>query len=81
MTTKKAIAKALALCGGDYQRAIVLGQARLSGADLKGKARKFGARYAASRKAILSRMTDAGIPWAETRGEHGKRILVIGKGR
>ncbi len=80
MSAARAIAAALTLCRGSYQRAIVTGHARLSGADLKGKAKKYGAVYARSRKAILGRMTDARIPWHEKRGEHGLRILVVGKG-
>ena len=81
MTAAKAMEMALSLCGGDYQRAIVLGYARLSGSDLKGKARQYSSKYANSRRAILARMTAAGIPWMETKGERGTRILVIGKER
>lgn len=52
---------ALALCRGWYQKQIVTGAARLSGSDLKGKARRFSGRYAASRAAILARLDAAGL--------------------
>jgi hypothetical protein len=67
---------ALALCRGDYQKQIVTGAARLSGSDLKGEARRFSGRYAASRRAILARL-DAYCTVGEVRGERGLRILTI----
>lgn len=70
--------RALALARGRYQSALLRGEARLSGAELQGKARRYGGRYRDSRRALLRRMTAAGIAWHEERGEHGKRVLVIG---
>lgn len=72
--------KAIALCRGTYQENLIRGLEALSGATLRGKAGIYGARYRKSRENLLSRMSAAGIPWHEERGEHGKRILVIGKG-
>lgn len=69
---------ALTLAKGEYQEALLHGTENLSGSTLKGKARTYGARYKASREALLQRMTEAGIPWTERKGERGKRILVIG---
>lgn len=68
---------ALNLARGHYQRNILLGRQRLSGADLEGKALRFSGIYKRSREALLARLTRAGIPWSETRGAHGKRILTI----
>src|SRR5690606_38439817 len=68
--------RALALCKGTYQENLLRGIESLSGATLKGRAKQFWARYRASRENLLARMTEAGIPWREERGEHGKRILV-----
>jgi len=76
--SSEAFDKAMSMAKGDYQRALLHGVESLSGSTLKGKASRYGGRYAASRRALLGRMTAAGIPWSERRGEHGKRILVIG---
>lgn len=67
-TEKKPIEVALALCRGQYQRGIVLGEYRLSGADLKGKARDWSGNYAASRKAILDRLRAQGVPFTVVGG-------------
>lgn len=45
---------------GDYQADIMSGRARWSGSDLRGKAAEFGAKYRASREALLSRLRRAG---------------------
>jgi hypothetical protein len=73
-----ALDSALALCRGDYQANLIRGTESLSGSTLKGAAKRWGGRYLASRRAILLRMTEAGIVWCERKGDHGKRILVIG---
>jgi len=71
--------KALDLCKGRYQENLIRGIESLSGTTLRGKARQYGAQYKRSRENLLKRMTQAGIPWKEERGPHGKRILVIGE--
>lgn len=71
--------KALTMARGHYQRGLLLGQYALSGADLKGKANKYGGHYSRSRGAVLNRCRAAGIPVSETTGSHNKRILVIGE--
>lgn len=76
---EKAFERALALCKGRYQEDVIRGIESLSGATLRGKAKAYGAHYKRSRENLLKRMTEAGIPWREERGPHGKRILVIGE--
>jgi len=70
--------RAYELARGTYQRNIIDGVENLSGSTLRGKASEYGARYAASRRNLLARMTAAGIPWSERTAEHGARVLVIG---
>lgn len=74
----EAFEAACKLARGCYQRAILEGNEALSGSTLAGKAKGYGDRYKRSSAALLARLTAAGIPWSEERGEHGKRILVIG---
>ena len=69
---------ALLLARGCYQRALLSGSEALSGATLRGRAKSYGARYAESRRNLLSRCRQAGLAISERRGSHGKRILVIG---
>lgn len=45
---ERGAAAAYALARGEYQRAILDGRAYLSGADLRGKARRYGGHYARS---------------------------------
>lgn len=70
--------KALTLCRGHYQRAIIEGRANLSGSDLHGKAKEYGRHYKWSRENLLARLVANGVPVSERRGAHNKRILVIG---
>ncbi len=71
--------EALTLAASSYQRALLLGEENLSGSTLKGKAKYYGATYARSRKDLLSRMSDAKVPWREAvTHDHGRRILVLG---
>ena len=74
-----ALDEALELAKGSYQRDLLLGYESLSGATLRGTAKNWGARYAESRANLLSRIRQAGIAVSERTGDHGKRILVIGK--
>ena len=74
----QALHRALQLCRGDYQKALVLGIEALSGSTLRGKARKWNSRYARSRDALLRRLSQEGIPWTVTSGKNGRHILVIG---
>lgn len=75
----EAFEQALALCKGTYQENLLRGIEALSGATLKGRAKNYWKHYKASRENLLSRMSEAGIPWREERGRFGKRILVIGE--
>ena len=78
MTAAAAIVAALPLALGCYQRDILTGAARLSGADLRGRAKRYASRYSRSRCAILNRLTAAEIPWRVEVQEHGLRMLVLG---
>ena len=62
---------------GTYQRAILLGTARLSGAQLKGKAARYKAHYQESTHNLLDRLKAAGVPVSEVR-DKGRRVLVLG---
>lgn len=79
--------KALKVCRGCYQRDIVLGYARVSGSDLRGKARKYGGMYRRSRENLFARMKAAGVQFAvilENRKlilEFGERRIFLGKNR
>lgn len=75
---QKAFDAAMALAQGDYQERVLNGLESLSGSTLTGNAKKYGGKYAASRKALLARLTAAGIAWGEAIGAKSKRILVIG---
>lgn len=69
---------ALKLAKGSYQQGLLRGYENLSGSTLKGKAKGWGGRYAASRSNLLARLRKAGIPISEQIGDHNKRLLVIG---
>lgn len=53
--------RARALARGSYQRSLLDGYARWSGADLRGAAKRWSGRYAASRSGLLSRLRKAGL--------------------
>lgn len=72
------LTQALALTKGCYQVALLHGSEALSGATLKGKAKKYGARYKQSAMNLLKRCKAAGLPIQEEIGAHGKRLIVIG---
>jgi hypothetical protein len=73
-----AIDAALSLCRGDYQRAIVLGEQRWSGSDLRGEARNWSSRYKLSRDHVMARCTAASIPWHIDTRAHGLLVLAWG---
>jgi len=75
---ERAYKAALALCRGSYQQNLLRRSEALSGSTLKGKAKRYGARYKASAASLIARCRAHGIRIGERRGEHGKRILVIG---
>ena len=51
----------LELSRGCYQHDLLTGGSRWSGSDLKGNARKYAGRYAASRESLLARLVAAGF--------------------
>lgn len=70
---------ALAQARGCYQRNLLTGWQIWSGADLRGKARKFNGRYARSRDNLIERMTRAGLLCQFIYGGHGRKILTVRK--
>lgn len=78
MRDPEAYEAAMDLARGDYQRALIAGDEALSGSTLRGKAKRYSARYQQSARSLLKRLTDHGIPWSEKRGPRGRRTLVIG---
>lgn len=74
-----AVEKALGLCRGSYQRALVEGRENLSGSTLRGRAASYGGRYAVSRRNLLARLEAHGVSVGEERGAHNARLLVIGR--
>lgn len=75
-----AFSQALQLARSRYQDDLLQGLENLSGSTLTGSAASYGGSYARSRRALLRRLTAAGVPWGETRGVRGRRELVIGIG-
>lgn len=73
---QKAFEEALKLARGRYQRNLLYGRARLSGTELRGKAKRYGASYWRSRYNFMERLRRARLG-REERGDHGKRVLVI----
>lgn len=70
---------ALSHARGCYQVAIVYGDARWSGADLRGKAKRYGAHYHASRYNLLRRLqSDPRLAVRVVAGAHGRLVLDIG---
>ena len=49
------------LARGSYQRDLVAGNARWSGADLRGKAARYAGHYASSRHSLVRRLRAAGL--------------------
>lgn len=80
IVSREAYERAMALARGVYQRALIEGREAISGATLRGKAKKYGGRYQASAHALIDRLNEAGIPCGIETGTHGQRILVIGEG-
>lgn len=62
---------------GVYQRSLVSGTARWSGADLRGRAGRYSARYRDSRGSLVAALRAAGLSlvWAEDKA--GRQILVV----
>ena len=69
---------------GAYQRDVLTGRARWSGADLRGRARQYGGRYAEARRAALvlvqAEAARRGLRVALVDGTSGKplRLAIVG---
>jgi hypothetical protein len=78
INSQEILTQALQLARGCYQRAILTGSEALSGATLRGAAKKYGDRYATSARSILRRCQAAGLAVREERGPYNKRMVVVG---
>lgn len=58
-----------------YAASVALGHQCLSGADPRGKAKRFGGTYYGTRVRVLRALTKAGVAHEE-RGAHNRRYLV-----
>ena len=54
-----------------YQRRFASGWQRISGSDLKGKARKFGGKYMRSQRTVFDALAFLGVPLVQIRGFRG----------
>jgi len=70
------VCSALALARGSYQRALIEGRAALSGATLRGAAKKYAGRYSHSAHSLVRRLRAAGLG-DEIRAKHGRRVLIL----
>lgn len=71
--------RCLALCRGDFQRNLILGNQRYSLADLKGKAKRYSGKYALSRNALINRIKANGFTVDKCKSKNGLIMLVIYK--
>lgn len=76
---KSALVEAKKLCRSDYQHDLVCGLQALSGADLKGKAATYSSSYARSRRQLLHRLKESGVPHMEATARHNRRVLILGR--
>jgi hypothetical protein len=70
--------RACKLARGYYQRRLLRGWQSLSGAELRGRGRRWASKYQESRQNLFLRLLRAGILVGEERADHGLRRLVIG---
>lgn len=66
---------------GSYQRGLLAGDNNWSGSDLKGNAKKYSSRYAASRMSLIYALKAAGFCVWEAKGNSRQNVLVISKKR
>ena len=63
---------------GSYQRGLLSGSQRWSGADLRGNAARYGARYHRSRQALLRRLASRGYAVAPVYiGRHRRKEIFL----
>jgi hypothetical protein len=69
-----------AFAQGDYQCSILAGNEAWSGTGLRGKAKQYASSYAGSRRTLLVRIRDAGVPVAFAKyGPRRRKVLVVGE--
>ena len=64
---------------GSYQRGLLNGYYRWSGADLAGRARKWSAKYAKSRRTLIDRLSKQGFSVKFGRAEHNRIFVTISR--
>lgn len=65
---------------GAYQLRLLAGIEPWSGAGLRGKAKQHASDYEGSRRTLLVRMQDAGVPMAFAKyGPRRRKVLVVGE--
>lgn len=64
---------ALACARGTYQRNLLTGGESWNGSTLRGAAKNYGGKYAASRASLLDRLESAGLKVTEVFGPRGGR--------
>lgn len=62
---------------GDYQRSLVEGRARWSGADLQGAAKRYSGRYSISRDRLVAALRASGLRLTWLTAAHGRIVLVV----
>lgn len=66
---------------GSYQESLIAGEARWSGADLRGQARRYVGRYAASRSSLLNALRAAGLHVVEFALKSGRKVVALSSER
>lgn len=74
---QETLEKALKLCKGVYQRNLLMGRERLSGASLQGRAKSYIGRYRQSGQNLLKRLQANGLNVTEVIGKHNRREILI----
>lgn len=75
---QKTYDEAMKLTRGCYQQNILKGIEAMSGATLRGKAKKYIGRYRQSAQNFIQRCQDNGLDVREDVGSYNKRLLVVG---
>jgi hypothetical protein len=65
---------------GNYQLGLTTGENRWSGADIGSHAGRYSASYESSRRSLLERMREGGVPFGfAVYGKHRRVVLVVGE--
>ena len=78
INNKEVFDAAMKLARGSYQRDLLLGRERLSGAGLRGTAKSYIGKYRQSGQNLLARCQANGLAVKEIIGKHNRREILIG---